>query len=234
MGDVNIKSMIYYEKEDDKGRYQYKAVDAINPTDVKYEEGMLSFKFIRYFTVKIDNKEYYVIISKSNESYAFGTSETLRNLISRAENGEKFDGYERDLIEEYISRNGEDYTFWITGRKVLRFDYIKNKVPTKIIHANTPDLDLHEDEMIDAKTEWYVEYKKIGDDKWYIKPTFCSDKKFRDDPSIEQYRFVKAAVYEINGVSYHNVIAREDKIYKNIHEIKNRDELMLQLMLQSF
>lgn len=225
MSDVIIESMIYYDREDSKDNFKYKHVDAINPEDVKYENAMLTFKFLRYFNIKIDNKEYYVVIDIKDESYAFGMSETLRNLINRAESGEQFIGYEREIMEEYIKRNGEDYTFWITGRNVLMLDYIKDKVSVSQVYDDTPDLDLHEDEMIDAKIEWYIEYKKHGDDKWYIEPTFCSDKKFRYDSAIQNYRFVKVAVYEINGSSYSNVIEREDIVYENNHETINRDEI---------
>ncbi|MDE5630645.1 MAG: hypothetical protein K2I70_03500 [Bacilli bacterium] len=226
MSDVIIKSMIYYDKEDSKDNFKYKLVDAIEPEDVKYEDGMHTFKFIRYFNVKIDNKEYYIAIGENDKSYAFGMSETLRNLINRAENGEQFVGYGRELVESYIRRNGEKYTFWITGRNVLMLDYIQNKVPVRQVYDNTSDLDLHEDEIVEAKIEWYIEYKKYGDDKWYIKPTFCSDKKFRYEPAIENYRFAKVAVYEINGSFYNNVIEREDIVYENNnHETNNRDEI---------
>lgn len=226
MSDVIIKSMIYYDKEDSKGNFKYKHVDAIEPEAIKYEDGMHTFKFIKYFNVKIDNKEYYIVIGERDKSYAFGMSETLRNLIARTENGERFVGYDKDLIDDYISRHGDNYTFWVTGRKVLVLDYIQNKVPVSQVYDNTSDMDLHEDEIVDAKIEWYIEYKKYGDDKWYIKPTFCSDKKFRYDPAIEKYRFAKVAVYEINGSSYNNVIEREDIVYENNnHETNNRDEI---------
>lgn len=225
MSDVIIKSMIYYDREDSKYSFKYKHVDAIEPEDVKYEDGMLTFKFIRYFNVKIDNKEYYIVTDKEDKSYAFGMSETLRNLIDRSESGEQFVGYEREMVEEYIRRNGEDYTFWITGRNVLMLDYIQDKVSASQIYDSTSDLDLHEDEIVAAKIEWYIEYKKYSDDKWYIKPTFCSDKKFRYDPAIQNYRFIKAAVYEINGSLYSKVIEREDIMYENNQETNNRDEI---------
>lgn len=225
MSDVIIKSMIYYDREDSKDNFKYKHVDAIEPEDVKYEDGMLTFKFIRYFNVKIDNKKYYIVIDKEDKSYAFGMSETLHNLIERTKSGEEFDGYDRELIDYYINRHGENFTFWITGRNVLMLDYIQNKVSASRVYDNTSDLDLHEDEIVDAKIEWYIEYKKYGDDKWYIKPTFCSDKKFRYDSTIENYRFVKSAVYEINGSFYNNVIEREDIMYENNHETNNRDEI---------
>ncbi|MCM1053090.1 MAG: DUF3419 family protein [Ruminococcus sp.] len=225
MNDVIIKSMIYYDREDSKDKFKYKQVVAINPEDVKYEDGMFTFKFIRYFNIKIDNKEYYVVIDKKDKSYAFGMSETLHNLIERSESGEEFVGYERELIDNYISRNGENYTFWVTGRKVLMLDYIHNKVSANRVYDDTADLDLKDDEIVAAKIEWYIEYKKQDDDKWYIKPTFCSDKKFRYEPTIEKYRFVKVAVYEIQGSSYSNVIERENVVYENNQEINNRDEI---------
>lgn len=225
MGDVIVKSMVYYDREDNKGNFKYKKVDAINPEDINYEDGMFTFKFIRYFNMKIDNKEYYIVVDREDKSYAFGMSETLHNLIERAESGEDFDGYDRELIDDYISRNGENYTFWVTGRKVLMLDYMQNKVSVREVYNNSSDLELDEDEIVNAKIEWYIEYKRYGDEKWYIKPTFCSDKKFRYDSDIENYRFVKSAVYEINGRSYSNVIEREDIVYENTHETNNRDEI---------
>jgi len=161
MNDAIIKSMIYYDREDSKDNFKYKQVDAINPKDVKYEDGMLTFKFIRYFNLKIDNKEYYIVIDKKDKSYAFGMSESLHNLIDRAESSEEFIGYDRELIDWYINRHGENKTFWVTGRNVLMLDYSQDKVPASQVYDNTPNLDLHEDEIVDAKVEMFAGYTRI-------------------------------------------------------------------------
>lgn len=221
MSDVTIKYLIQYDTEDNKEKYKYKKVDGPTPQDVKYEDGMYTFKFIKYFNVVIDGKEYYIVIENDSNRYAFGMSETLRNIIARAESGEKLKGYSKELIEDYIKDKGENYTFWISGRKVLMLDYYKNKVPATPISLPTPDLQLNENQIINTRIEWYIEYKKYGDDKWYVEPTYCSDKQFRPNPNIESYRFVKSAVYEINSTTYSNIIYRENTIYKNNHQVES-------------
>lgn len=221
MSDVTIKYLIQYDTEDNKEKHKYKKVEGPTPQDVKYEDGMYTFQFIKYYNVIIDGKEYYIIIEKDPNRYAFGMSEKLKNIITRAESGEKLKGYSKDLIEDYIKDKGEDYTFWISGRKVLMLDYYKNKIPATPTNPPTPDLQLDENQIINARIEWYIEYKKYGEDKWYVEPTYCSDKRFRPNPNIESYRFVKSAVYEINSTTYSNIIFRENTIYKNNHQVES-------------
>ena len=137
MNDVTIKSMIYYDTEDERNKYRYKDVPAANPSDVKYEDGMYTFNFIRYYNVTINGKEYYIVVNRDNKNYSFGMSETLRNIVDRVNHGETFNGYEKETIEHYIERNGENYTFWVTGRNTLTLDYNKDKVPVDIVSDTT-------------------------------------------------------------------------------------------------
>ena len=223
MSDITIKSMINYDREDSKNKFRYKEVDATNPLEVKYEDGMFTFKLFKYFNVTINGKIYYIVIDRDEKSYGFGISETLHNIIERREKGEHFGDYDREIIDEYIKEKGNQYTFWVTGRNELMFDYQKNKIPVNHVYENTPDLELSEKDFITPNIEWYIEYKNYGEEEWNLEPTFCSDKQFKSKPNIEKYRFVKVAVYDIDGETYCNVIKREDTIYENDHKVVTRD-----------
>lgn len=225
MDTLELSSMISYDREDRKNVYRYKLVNAVCPEDVSYEEGMFTFHFFKYFPVTIDEKQYYILVNKDDILYGFGTSDTPAHIVQRAEAGEYFVDYDKELLLDYKKSKEEGYTFWITGQKNIMFDYIHHKVPVHYALESSPDLEVEDARLIDAHIEWYIEYKKYDNDTWFVQPTFCSDKEFRNNEDIALYRFVQAAVYEINGISYNRIITKEDKVYVNSHERVKKDEV---------
>lgn len=205
---IQLKSMIYYDREDKKEKYSYKMVECDKPSDVKYEDGMYSFKFIKYFPITIAGEDYYVVVDKSKETYAFGKSMTVQELLTQDWVSQE----DKDALIS-LSKDSSFKTYYVTGRKNLLLDYFDNKVSDDVVYEKTPDIEIADERLISSRIEWYVEYEKNG--KMVCEPTFCSDKKFRSDLVGVEYRFVKVAVFEINGIKYERIVERENLVHRN-------------------
>lgn len=226
MEQAEVKYMIGYDTEEEREHYRYKEVIATRPDDVSYENGMYTFTLLKYIPREVNGKKYYALVDNDKQKYAFGYSETCKRLIERMKNGENFVGDTLEGIQSWAKSCGEESTLWVTGTNALMMDYFTRKVPVKSVNPSTPDLEVAKDDFVEAHLEWYVRYKKKGDDTWYYKPTFCSDKKFRNemDSDIESYQFVEVAIYEINGKRFEELYRVEDKVYENNNVNVHRDE----------
>ena len=203
-----IKSMIYYSTEDDKNTFKYKKIDATSPEKVKYEEGMLSFYFLKYFSIVIEDKEYFVKIFESKSSFIFGEKFTIDEILAKINKREISESY-KEIMLDLKSRYPDNQLFLVTGRKNIERDTISNNIIVKEVFPKTADLDINKSDFITPKIEWYVEYKKGNE--IICEPTLYSDKKFRNGEVDTSYRFIKVAKFEMNGILYERVIEREDE-----------------------
>lgn len=223
---------IEYVTQDDKYKLRYKRVNTNNPLEIKYEDGLLKFKMIKMLDITKDNKVYHLILKKDENSYAFGEVDTIDNILKRINQGEKFYEDYKKLLEEYSGENYRKHTFHITGRKKLEFDIYTNYIPAIIDVQNKlspdPDSNIEIESLIELELIWYIEYKKQNDEALYYKPTFCSDKKFRYEKGIENYRFVQVTRFNIDDQEYNAIVHKEEKTYTpNIENEVNEVDLAI-------
>lgn len=201
---MNIKEVIIMQyKTIDNNNENYKIVSSDN-LEFCHEQGIDTFKLFSAFQISI-NDELYYLPYKELSNGRFGEVLSVTEILK----DERISEEEKESVID-ISKKDNEMRFLLNINHQLEFFHGENIVKSQTtIPFNQNNL-IEDDKILSPTYAWYIEFTKKGDKNVYLKPTFYSDKRYRFDPEIERYRFVKVAKFKKLEQEHTIVVERED------------------------